>query len=287
MERLMKPIWISGILFLCATALVFVWLHRTSPKDSAFNSRTAATQATELRLDRTPGSNDPPASNSILSTLKTEPRKALPPSKVGVLSAGEEAELLGVYRSITNPLQRFGVMTALACGGGDASFQAFRHSLEEEFRGKNFSSQEESAVLLTARSIGLLAPRSAAAWEYVKSGCFPQKWMQIEKWKGTRRNADFYLADYCIQGVGLAGTPEARAFLVQLTEQLERKDAMELYSAVLSAAADLDICESKGRDGFLDHVFMQHEHYDLYERWKSSEKAKPWLEWRDKVQAGK
>lgn len=219
-----------------------------------------------------------------LIDLIKQPSRALLPSKIGTLTAQEEAQLLTTYRNSTNLFGRFGIAHALACGGGDESFKMFKYTLEEEFRGKPLSSEDEGIVLLTARLLGLLAPRSDTAWEYLKAGCFPQYWATIQKWKGTRLDTDSYLADYCIQGVGSVGTAEARTFLEQLKNRLTRDEARDVYGAVLSAAGQLDIAEEQGRVKFLDEIFMREpQEYDFYTKWKMSEKAKPWLEWRDKV----
>ncbi len=70
---------------------------------------------------------------------------------------------------------------------------------------------------------------------------------------------------------------------MQLPEQLNQQQARDLYSAVLSAVADLDISETQGREKFLNDIFMKEVHYDFVEQWLASEKATPWLEGRDRV----
>ena len=109
----------------------------------------------------------------------------------------------------------------------------------------------------------------------MKDGCNQRFWATSELWKGIRGQTPFYLANYCIQGVGLVGTAESAEFLKELrtADFLKVGSDEDLGSAVISAAAYADLLREHGSERFYDDIFMRRAEYEFFVSWKASEYA--------------
>lgn len=217
--------------------------------------------------------------NLAVSNILQRPNRSLPPSEIPRLSMQEEAMLIETYRQIKLPSARFGIITALAFGGGDAAAEAFRFSLHEEFVGQPLEFLEEDTLFLTVRYLGVLAERSQAARQLLLQGCRMEYWSGRPLWKSVR-DTPAMLANYSMQGIGLL--PDAKVQLQAFTNGgLTRAEARRLHGSVVDAASYADRIEMFGRQMFFDRIFAQEASFGYFQQWKASEKAQPWLRWAE------
>lgn len=132
------------------------------------------------------------------------------------LTVDDEAVLLAEYRRKTNMSERCALFWSLAFLGGDASLNAFKHTLTDEYAGRRVGSNpdpenfgEELILRQLVWAIGVMAQKNDKAFDLLKQGTDPWYWHKTAKWK-TAFAGDLsgQLAVGTMQAIGMSGRKE-------------------------------------------------------------------------------
>ncbi len=239
-------------------------------------------------------SNAPSIPTRLLSIL--EKRDQFPPRSLLTNSQpGDEGILLDAFKSATNLNQRGSLVWGLAFVGGDASVEALRHMMTDEFAGRKLTGGEESsneAGMLqdTLFAVGVMAARNQKAFELLKQGTDPWFWQKNVSWE-SRYGPDNYgiMAGRCIQGLGISGRKEVPEILEALSKRrlLNEPDPAPfkrtLCGEMVDAAFYFAVIRDEGRDALYGRLFTDSgdtlDPDGRRERWSATPEGKRWREW--------
>lgn len=224
----------------------------------------------------------------------------LPLSSRKTLRAEDEPILLKEYLGKTNVTGTMSLTWALAFVGGDATVEAFKHTLTDKFQGTqltggngNEDTDEASVMHSTVWALGLLAKRNDAAFAFLQRGTDPWFWQKNIKWKSSNNEGDYgSLAGRAIESIGISGRKDVPDILEALSKlPLVNEPDPSLIKgsfsgALLSAAFYYALIRDEGDEAFFQRFL--HSSSDVfdadgkYRKWKATPEGIKWREWRDK-----
>jgi hypothetical protein len=200
------------------------------------------------------------------------------------------AVLLQTYEARTNVVDREALIWALGKVGDRRVVERFKQALLTDYSGATLTSREQTTYRAHILMLGVLGKDHESAFEFIKQGTSPLFWKATLRWQSaTPAEPHVSCAGTCISALGLTGRPEVRLILEQLktsdlsdpsnTNPLRRSNE----GAVVSAAYYLDAIEEIGRDKFLEQYYGPIDVAPMM-RWRTSEKARPWVEWKQRYE---
>lgn len=220
-------------------------------------------------------------------------------STLAKLKPADEDGLLIEYQRKTNMFERIALVWSLAYIGGDASLAAFRHTLTDEFAGRQLSSghgeetsNEANLMHQLIWAIGVAAQKNDTALDFLKQGTDPWFWQKNVKWK-SNYFADNYgiLAETAMTAIGMSGRREVPEIFEALTKLPLINEAdpnvlkRTLNGALVDAAFFNSIVREEGHEGFLQWFLTPKGHvFDSdgkFARWSATADGRKWHQWSD------
>jgi hypothetical protein len=208
-------------------------------------------------------------------------------------TAQDLAYLNECYRTRTNLVDRAELTRVLGMIGNEETVQLFIKCLTEEQAGKRFMEQAEDpnrepelVLWTTLTSLGLLASSHDSAFAFLKGTVRPEYWNATINWQSHHGHRSVGLmTNWAIQAIANSGRPEAREVLAELVQNsptpwppgFPKNHQRTFDGAIISAAYMLDRIEMVGG---MDNFKAGHGPPMMtgFSEWRSSEKAKPWLQ---------
>lgn len=284
----------------------FLWSQREAARESSANvSQTHAPVASGGRLN---SANQPAAGGIGRRQLKAPPDSA---AQVAIsplaLQLGQATQMLNLsyeslakltpqdvdylnqcYQSRTNLPDRAELTNVLGKIGNEQTVALFIHCLTEEHAGRVFNEMDhpfgqgpEMVLFNTAAALGVLSSRFDSAFEFLKQGVRPEFWESTIRWQSEKgpRTAGMMTA-FTIDCLGSSGRDEVRVILADLLvhppSQWPPGDprGRTFGGAIISGAFWLDYVQEHGVETY--KAGHGPEIQSAYQRWRASERAKPW-----------
>ncbi len=178
---------------------------------------------------------------AYVDRLLADGSKAVSYAEETPLNSKDIDALIERYRSTPSASAKAGIAKALAHQGDDRVVALFWNTLTKEFAGRRFQegkqdTYEWSNVAHLVSLLGLLAPRSEKAYDFLTNGVQPSFWQTNVTWSVHRQPATDYLVKESI--IGLATSARDDAWHVVLNLKAKADAAyLKTYAGAITDAA--------------------------------------------------
>jgi len=208
-----------------------------------------------------------------------------PPSALLVeISAADASSLLAAYREQPVRLRR-GLAWGLGYLASDEAAAALIRGLTDDVTSQLLTLEEETMLLEHLLALGFAAEKSDTAFIFLRQATDEEFWQRTRAWLSTRdKISDRSPIYFALQGLGLSGRPEAKAFL----ESCRQRDEGWRYRYASSVVQGLFYLAMRERYGaaVFRRDFTALDSWSKWEEWRQGD-GREWVEWADSCRRGK
>lgn len=202
------------------------------------------------------------------------------------LTPSDKDLLLKLYKEESSLVKKRNLTIALGFIGDDEVVEVFKHTLADNYAGRQLSSNEEMAMRETVEVLGFLANKSDSAFELLKKGFDPKFWKEYCKFV-PNETPGFYgtLTGDAIEAIGRSGRPDVTNILESLKTQplnnyLDNSIMQEHFEgAVIDAAFYNDIIDQRGLD-YYKYIYLNiQKSLEELREWRKNGTGRDWDKW--------